>query len=180
MANDGVSFEDLFAPYSVSGGPGGAGGRYGAAGSNGPAYGGGGGGGRAGSSPFAGASFTYGDDAVRAKPKPKPEDPAPSLVKQLQAVSKIKAIKAVREAVPGLGLKEAKDAVEAAFESINDQLSPDPVGTLRREYVSGKYAFAIREGEYLLIDPERPAYKAATSAETAAAKNWQLLVKGSG
>lgn len=155
VSNTTPSFEDLF--FGGGAGVGSAAG--------------GGSGGRVGSNPF---TVTAPATAAKAGAE------TVTLVQQLQGVSKIRAIKAVREAT-GAGLKEAKEAVDATFDSIREQLSPDPVGTLRHDtYGTGNYAFAFKPGEYLLIDPARPAYKPATSAENTAAKQWPLRVKGSG
>ncbi|UVF61262.1 hypothetical protein SEA_DUNCANSLEG_88 [Mycobacterium phage DuncansLeg] len=151
-----------------------------------------------------------------------------------QPVSKIKAIKAARDAVERggfgnrLGLKDAKDAVEAVFQSIEDQgfklvdspvgddevvlsdaetkaarkaltqvhanadvklaavlaainniRNNDPVGTLRKNS-KGQYAFSYEPGKWLLIDVDKPAYRAEESpAQNAAIQgSWALIAKG--
>ena len=50
---------------------------------------------------------------------------APVVLKEVDAAAKIKVIKAVREVVEGLGLKEAKDMVEAAPKTIKEGVSKE-------------------------------------------------------
>ena len=47
------------------------------------------------------------------------------VLKEVDAAAKIKVIKAVREVVEGLGLKEAKDMVEAAPKTIKEGVSKE-------------------------------------------------------
>ena len=47
------------------------------------------------------------------------------ILKEVDAAAKIKVIKAVREVVEGLGLKEAKDMVEAAPKTIKEGVSKE-------------------------------------------------------
>mgnify|MGYP005766511967 CR=1 FL=1 len=47
------------------------------------------------------------------------------VLKEVDAAAKIKIIKAVREVVEGLGLKEAKDMVEAAPKTIKEGVSKE-------------------------------------------------------
>ena len=47
------------------------------------------------------------------------------VLKEVDAAAKIKVIKAVREVVEGLGLKEAKDMVEAAPKTIKEGVSQE-------------------------------------------------------
>ena len=47
------------------------------------------------------------------------------VLKEVDASAKIKIIKAVREVVEGLGLKEAKDIVEAAPKTIKEGVSKE-------------------------------------------------------
>ena len=107
------------------------------------------------------------------------DQPAPGGAEfNVSPVERIRAIKAVRAAVPDLGLVEAKSAVEAAFEAVGRLRNGDPVGTLRKDQlVSGRYAFSYAPGKWLLIDTntERPAYKTTESSHVL---DWELQVEG--
>ncbi|NMD38991.1 MAG: 50S ribosomal protein L7/L12 [Christensenellaceae bacterium] len=48
--------------------------------------------------------------------------------------NKIKVIKAVREIVPGLGLKEAKEIVEAAPKAVKEGVSKDEAETIKKAF----------------------------------------------
>ncbi|QDK03890.1 hypothetical protein SEA_LEWAN_92 [Mycobacterium phage Lewan] len=69
--------------------------------------------------------------------------------------------------------------LQAVLDAINHVRSNDPVGTLRKNS-KGVYAFSFEPGKWLLIDVDKPAYRAAESpADNAAIQNsWELVVSG--
>ncbi len=78
-----------------------------------------------------------GSNAAEAAPEPEPAAPAKTVfdVKLMgyDEKSKIKVIKEVRAAVPGLGLKEAKEMVEGAPKVISKDLKPEQAEELKKK-----------------------------------------------
>lgn len=56
------------------------------------------------------------------------------VLKEVDAAAKIKVIKAVREVVEGLGLKEAKDMVEAAPKTIKEGVSKEDAEKIKKQF----------------------------------------------
>ena len=56
------------------------------------------------------------------------------VLKEVDAAAKIKVIKAVREVVEGLGLKEAKDLVEAAPKTIKEGVSKEDAEKIKKQF----------------------------------------------
>ena len=71
---------------------------------------------------------------------------------------------------------EARKIVFAIVDEFNMQRYGDPIGTLRKDPGSDKYAFAYERGRYLLVDTAtgRPAYRSASDLQAQAAKRWPV------
>jgi len=78
----------------------------------------------------AGAAASSGDNG--AAPAPVEEQTEFQVVLRDAGAQKIQVIKAVREVVPNLGLKEAKDLVEGAPKTVKENLTKDEAEKLKK------------------------------------------------
>lgn len=102
---------------------------------------------------------------------PRPDEPVPPDHLELTDAETRAAKAAMRRvhANPDVKLQEV-------IAAINYVRSNDPVGTLRRSG-EGQYAFSYEPGKWLLIDVDKPAYRAVESPTDSAniRRSWQLL-----
>ncbi|ASR86069.1 hypothetical protein SEA_ENCELADUS_84 [Mycobacterium phage Enceladus] len=112
-------------------------------------------------------------DIVEGK-KPRPDEPDRSAPIVLSDAELKAAKSAIRQVHANFDVK-----LQAVIDAINHVRTNDPVGTLRKN-TNGQYAFCYEPGKWLVIDPDKPAYRAADGLSESAAirSTWELVVLG--